>query len=77
MIIADPSFIQILGPDFVFWLLESLDRGSQRFPGNLALSLLCAGCHAVEKLTGNSNALKHDGFVMAVMKAVKFNEVCF
>ena len=61
MITADPGFIQILGPDFGFCLLESSDHGSPRFPGNLTFLLLCAGCHAAEKLTRNSNALKCDG----------------
>ena len=65
MITVDHGFIHILGPDFGFWLLGSLDGGSQRSPGNLTFSLLCAGCHVVEKMTRNRNALKHDGFVMA------------
>ena len=68
MITADHGFIQFLGPDFGFWLLGSSDRGSHRSPGNLTFSLLCAGCHAGEKMTRNSNALKRDGYVMAVMK---------
>ena len=42
MITADRGFIQFLGWDFGFWLLESSDRGSQRSPGNLTFSLLCA-----------------------------------
>ena len=50
MITADRGFIQILGPDFGFWLLGGSDRGSQRFSANLTFSLLCAGCHAVEKI---------------------------
>ena len=50
MITADHGFIQILGPDFGFWLLGSSDHGSQHFPGNLTFSPLCAGCHAVEKI---------------------------
>ena len=50
MITADRGFIQILGPDFRFWLLGSSDRGSQRSPGNLNFFLLCTGCHAVEKI---------------------------
>ena len=29
MITADRSFIQIMGPDFGFWLFGSSDRGSQ------------------------------------------------
>ena len=41
--------------------VRSSDRGSQSFRGNLTFSLLCAGCHAVEKMTRNSNALKRDG----------------
>jgi len=50
MITADCGFIQILGPDFGFWLLGSSDRGSQRSSGNFTFFLLCAGCHAVEKI---------------------------
>ena len=53
MTTADRGFIQFLGLDFGFWLLGSSDRGSQRFPGNLTFSLLdllCAKCHAVEKM---------------------------
>ena len=42
MITADPGFIQIMGPDFGFWLLGSSDRGSQRRPGKLSFSFLCA-----------------------------------
>ena len=57
MITADRGFIQFLRPDFGFWLLGSSDRGSQRSSGNLTSSLLCAGWHAVEKMTRNSNAL--------------------
>ena len=38
MITAARGFIQILGPDFGFWLLGSSDRGSQRSPGNLTFS---------------------------------------
>ena len=60
MITADRSFIQILGPDFEFCLLGSSGRGSQRSPENLTFSFLCAGCHAVEKMTRNCNALKRD-----------------
>ena len=41
MITTDRSFIQILGMDFGFWLLGSLDRGSQGSPGNLTLSFMC------------------------------------
>ena len=51
MITADCGFIQCLGPDFGFWLLESSDDGSQCSHGNLTFSLLCARCHAVEKMT--------------------------
>ena len=54
MITADRGFIQFLGPDFGFWLLgrsDRSDRGYQRSRGNLTFSLLCAGCHAVEKMT--------------------------
>ena len=54
IITADRGFIQFWGPDFGFWLLgrsDRSDRGSQRSQGNLTFSLLCAGCHAVEKMT--------------------------
>ena len=57
MITADRGFIQFLGPDFGFWLLRSSDRGSLRCPENLTFSILCAGCHAVEKMARNSDAL--------------------
>ena len=63
MITADRGFIQFLGPDFGFWLLGRSDRGSQRSPGNFTLSLLCAGCHAVEKMTRNSEALELDAAI--------------
>ena len=65
MITADRGFIQFLRPDCGFWLLGSSDRGSQRSPGNFTSSLLCAGFHAVEKMTSNSDVLKRDGSVMA------------
>ena len=68
MITADRGLSEFLGPDFGFWLLGSSDRGSQRSPGNFTFSLLCAGCHAVEKMTNNSDALQRDGSVMAVTK---------
>ena len=61
MITTDPGSILFLSPEFGFWLLGSLDRGSQRSPGNLTFSLLCAGCHAVEKMTRNSDAV-HSSF---------------
>ena len=51
---ADRSFIQLLGPDFGFWLLGKSDRGNrgpQCSRRNLTFSLLCAGCHAVGKMT--------------------------
>ena len=60
MITADRGFIQFLGPDFGFWLLRRSDRGSQRCPGNFTLSLICARCHAVEKMTRNIEALEID-----------------
>ena len=68
MITADHGFIQFLGPDFGFWLLGSSDHGSPGCPKNLTYSLFCAGCHAVEKITGNSGALKCDESTMAMMK---------
>ena len=60
---ADRGFIQLmvmvmvmvkLGPDFGFWLLGKSDRGNrerQCSRRNLTFSLLCAGCHAVGKMT--------------------------
>ena len=60
MITADCGFIQFLGPDFGFWLLGRSDGGSQCSPGNFAFSLLCAGCHVVEKMTRNCEALELD-----------------
>ena len=60
MITADRGFIQFLGPDFGFWWLGRSDRGSQRSPGNFIFSLFCAGCHAVKKMTRNSEALELD-----------------
>ena len=68
MIRADRGFIQFLGPDFGFWLFGSSDRGSPRCPENFTFSLLCSGCHAVEKMASNSDALKRDGSVMAMIK---------
>ena len=50
MITADRGFIQFLSPDFGFWLLGSSDRGSPRCSENLTFSLLCSGCHAVDKM---------------------------
>ena len=41
-------------------MLGRSDRGSQRSPGNFTLSLLCARCHAVEKMTRKSEALELD-----------------
>ena len=37
-------------------------------PPEISLSLfyICVGCHAVEKMTRNRNALKRDGSVMKV-----------
>ena len=72
MTTADRGLMQFLGPDFGLWLLGSSDRGSQRSPGNLAFSLLYAGYQAVEKMTRNSNALKRDGSVIAVMKVASY-----
>ena len=40
MITADRGFIQIMGPDFGFWLLGSSHCGSQRSLRNLTFSLL-------------------------------------
>ena len=72
IITADRGYIQFLGPDFGFWLLGSLDRGFPGCPKNLTFSLLCARCHAVGKMTSNSDALKHDGSAMAVMKVALY-----
>ena len=72
MITADRGFIQILGPDFGFWLFASADRGSQRRPGKLTFLFLMYRCHAVEKMTRNSNALMRDGSVMADSDLVDF-----
>ena len=72
MITADRGFIQFWGLDFGFCLLGSSDRGSQRSPGNLTFSLFYAGCHAVEKMTKNSNALERNRSVMAVMKLASY-----
>ena len=58
MITADRGFIPFLCPDFGFWLLGRSDRGLQRSPGNFTFSLFCAGCHAVEKMTRNSEVLE-------------------
>ena len=66
MITSDRSFIQFLGPGF--WLLGRSDHGSQRFPGNPTFSLLYAGCHAVEKMTRNGDALNRGRSVMTVIK---------
>ena len=73
MTTADCGFIQILGPNFGFWLLGSSDRGSPGWPRNLTFSLLCARCHAVETMTRNSHALKRDGSSMAVMKVAFYS----
>ena len=64
MITADCGLTQVWGLDFGFWLLGSSDRGFQRSPRNVTFSLIYAGCHAVEKMTRNSNALEHDGSMM-------------
>ena len=74
MITGDHGFIQILGTDFGFWLLGNSDRESQRSPGNFTFSHLCAGCHAMEKMTRNSYALKRDGSVIADLDLVDFFE---
>ena len=60
-IITADGFILFMSQEFGFWLLGSSDRGSQRSPGNLTFSLLCARCHAVEKMTRNSDAV-HSSF---------------
>ena len=72
MITLDHDLIQILGPDFEFWLSGNLDGGSQCSPANLTFSLLCARCHAVEKMTRNSNTPQRDGSVMADSDLVDF-----
>ena len=50
MITADRGFIQIMGPDFGFWLFGSSDRGSQRRPGKLTFSILCTDVTQWRKL---------------------------
>ena len=60
MITVDHGFIQVMDPDFGFWLSEV-----RIMDLNVRAEILCAGCHAVEKMTRNSNALKRDGSVMA------------
>ena len=42
MTTEDRGFIQIMGPDFGFWLFGDLDRGPKRSRRNLTFSLLCA-----------------------------------
>ena len=69
MITADRSFIQIMGPDFGFWLFGSSDRGSQR--KSHFLSFMCR-CRAVENMTRNSNALKCEGSVTVDSDLVDF-----
>ena len=55
MITVDRGFIQFLGVDFGFRLLgrsERSDRGSSTFlRKSYSLSLFCAGCDTVEKMT--------------------------
>ena len=68
MITADRGFIQFLSPDFGFWLLGSSDRGSQRSP-EISYSLI----HVPEKMTRNNDALKRNGFVMAVKKVASYS----
>ena len=63
MITADRGFIQIMGPDFGFWLFGSSDRGSQRRPGKFTFSLLC---------TDVTQSLMRDGSVMADSDLVDF-----
>ena len=72
MITAGRGVIQIMGPDFGFWLFGSSDRGSQRRPRKLTFFFFMCRCHAVEKMTRNSNALIRDGSVMADLDLVNF-----
>ena len=72
MITADRGFIQFFGLDFGFWLLGSSDGGSQRSPGNFTSSSLCAGCHAVEKMTRNCETLKLDVAVSLLFFLVSY-----
>ena len=48
MITAEQGYIQFLGTDFGFWLL-----GVWIMVLSIPLEILCAGCHAVEKMTRN------------------------
>ena len=73
MVTADRGFIQIMGPDFGFWLFGNSDRGSQRSRGNLTFSLLSmCRCHAVEKMNRNSNAFMRDGSLKVDSDLVEF-----
>ena len=64
MITADRGFIQIMGPDFGFWLLGSSDRGSQRRPGSsVSLSYVPMS---------RSGENVRDGFVLAESDLVDF-----
>ena len=42
----------------------------------ITFSLLCARCHAVEKMTRNSNTLQRDGSVMADSDLVDKEDSC-
>ena len=57
MITANRGFMQFSGADFRFWFLGSSDCGSPHCLVNLTFSLLCVGCHGVEKMTRNGDAL--------------------
>ena len=74
MITAGAGFIQFLGPDFGFWFIEVriVDLNDpQRSPGDFTFSLLC---HAVKKVTRNSNALKRDGSVSCLLPYKRRNK---
>ena len=72
MITLDLSFIQILGPQFWILVVSQFGSGILTFPRKYHfLSFLCL-CHAVEKMTRNSNALKRDRSLMSDSDLVDF-----
>ena len=73
MITADRGFIQIMGLDFGFWLFGT--KSGSWISTSLRKAhflFLMRRCHAVEKVTKNSNALMRDGSVMAHSDLVDF-----